>query len=188
MNRNNKKVNSASWIQVISATSISWKNTISGEETPRHFWGLWFNLKKTRSISLSVRPAKSVPLGKYCLIKQLAFSLVPSSQAACGWAKYTLASRACAIAICLANSLPLSQVIVKVWSTKGSSRSIIACFTVLELLLAFSDICWCNLSHLSCLIFLVQFGAVLMRHRGHNGHNGRFSHSLVYCMGKAPLK
>jgi len=39
-----------------------------------------------------------------------------------------------------------------------------------------------NLSRLSRLIFLVQFGAVLMRHRGHNGHNGQFSHSLVYCM------
>ena len=31
-----------------------------------------------------------------------------------------------------------------------------------------------RLSRLSFLIFLVQFGAVLMRHRGHNGHNGQF--------------
>jgi len=37
------------------------------------------------------------------------------------------------------------------------------------------------------LIFLVQFGAVLMRHRGHNGHNGQFSHSLVYCMDAVTL-
>ena len=36
-----------------------------------------------------------------------------------------------------------------------------------------------GLSRLSCLIFLViflvQFGAVLMRHRGNNGHNGQFT-------------
>jgi len=38
------------------------------------------------------------------------------------------------------------------------------------------------LSRLPCLVFVVQFGAVLMRHRGNNGHNGQFSYSLVYCM------
>jgi len=29
-------------------------------------------------------------------------------------------------------------------------------------------------SRLPCLGFVVQFGAVLMRHRGHNGHNGQY--------------
>jgi len=30
------------------------------------------------------------------------------------------------------------------------------------------------MNRLPFLIFLVQFGAVLMRHRGHNGHNGQY--------------
>ena len=35
--------------------------------------------------------------------------------------------------------------------------------------------------------FLVQFSAVLMRHRGHNGHNGQFKPFLWNCMDAVTL-
>ena len=73
-----------SWIQLISAApavssapEYSPKNTWAGVRYPSRFLGLSFSLLTTLRSSALVTLRKSVPLGKYCLIRPLVFSLVP---------------------------------------------------------------------------------------------------------------
>jgi len=58
-----------------------------GVLNPRHFLGRLFSRLSTRAICSSVILAKSVPFGKYHLTRPLAFSFVPLSHEAYGWAK-----------------------------------------------------------------------------------------------------
>lgn len=92
----------------------------NGVRYPSDLRGLLFSFHSTSAMNSSDNSLKSVPLGIYCLIRPLIFSLAPRFQEWYGLAKQTFTSSPFAISLCFANSFPLLAVIVYSLSLYGS--------------------------------------------------------------------